>query len=85
MFRSVLYQGITNHISVTSLRSTNIEHVTHYTFENKHDVIGASLTHYTFENINFETHHNMVEKCLRRFCIKELPTILVSHLYDQQT
>ncbi len=45
MFRSVLYQGITNHISVTSLRSTNIEYVTYYTFENKHDVIGESLNY----------------------------------------
>ena len=45
MFRSFLYQGITNHISVTSLRSTNIEHVTYYTFENKHDVIGESLNY----------------------------------------
>ena len=72
-------------ILVSRLYDHKRRDVTYYTFENKQYVISASLTHYTFKNIIFETHHNMVEKCLGRFYIKESPTILVSRLYDQQT
>ena len=42
------------------------------------------MPHYTYGKLtrcNFETRHNMVEKCFRCFCIKIIPTILVPRLY----